>query len=149
MNKWGRKSKANYRQLSEDLQVLADAVLEVHDCSILQAYREEAVQNKYFANGTSKVQWPDSKHNSMPSDAMDLAPHIPGADPYDMENVLRFGGLVVGIAAKLYKEGVMERPIIWGGTWRTEGDAVLAFDRISANGKKGFFDGVHFERAPQ
>lgn len=139
MNKWGKKSLANYRMLHSDLKLLCDEVLKIHDCSIFQSYRDKETQNKYYANGTSKVKWPDSKHNTTPSDAVDLAPYVPGQDSYDMEHVLHFAGIVQAIAAKLYQEGLMSRRLIWGGSWRVKTDAQFAFDQ------NRFFDGIHFE----
>ena len=139
MNKWGKKSLANYRMLHSDLKELADCVLKVHDCSIFQSYRDKETQNKYFKNGTSQVEWPNSKHNQTPSEAIDLAPYISGIDPYDMEHVLHFAGVVQGIAAKLYSEGVMSRKLRWGGSWKSQIDVKFAFEN------NRFFDGIHFE----
>lgn len=139
MNKWGKKSLFHYKTLHPDLKVLADEVLKIHNCSLFQGYRDEETQNKYYNNGTSKVKYPYSKHNIEPSEAMDLAPYIPGEDPYDMERVLVFAGIVIGIADKLYREGTMANRLKWGGTWSTKADSVFAFD------DDRFFDGIHFE----
>lgn len=149
MNKWGSKSKANYDTLHPDLQVFADEVLKVHDCSIFEGFRDEATQNKYFLNGTSHVPWPQGKHNVNPSRAIDLAPYIPNADPYDMERVLFFAGICMGIAHKLYDENQIANEIKWGGTWSTKADDAFMFDVIKPNGNKGFFDGIHFELVEQ
>ena len=139
MNKWGKKSLRHYQTLDDDLKLLADEVLKVHDCSVLQGYRDKETQDRYFLNGTSSVRYPFSKHNRMPSMAIDLAPYIPGEDPYDMERVLFFAGIVLGIANKLYAEGAMAHKVKWGGTWRYSLDAPFAFD------EDRFFDGVHFQ----
>ncbi len=140
MNKWGKKSKHHYDTLHLDLKLLADEVLKIHDCSIFQGFRDKETQNKYYTNGTSKVQWPDGKHNKTPSEAIDLAPYIKGEDPYDMERVLFFAGIVISTAHKLYEDGLMVHRLIWGGTWKIKPESVFAFDR-----EKGFFDGIHFE----
>lgn len=145
MSKWGNKSYEQYKTLHPDLQVFADEVLKIHDCSIFQGYRDEATQNKYFANGTSHVKFPDGPHNKMPSHAIDLAPYIPGSDPYDMERVLFFSGICRAVADKLYREGLIAHRIKWGGSWSVKADAPFAFDVTKPNGKKGFFDGIHFE----
>lgn len=138
MNKWSKQSKENYRTLHPDLKILADEVLKLHDCTIRQGYRDKDTQNKYFRNGTSKVEWPNSKHNLMPSEAIDLSPYIPGLNPWDMEHVLHFSGVVQAIAARLYDDGLMSKRLIWGGSWSTDLDAALAFD------EHRFFDGIHF-----
>lgn len=139
MAQWSDKSKRRLDTCHPDLQVLANTVLEIHDCSVFEGFRDEETQNRYFANGTSKVQFPNGKHNVMPSNAIDLAPYKPGHDPYDMENVLYFAGIVMATAARLYAEGKMQHKLRWGGTWSSKADATFAFDR------NGFFDGIHFE----
>ena len=60
--------------------------------------------------------WPDSKHNSLPSIAVDAAPYY-AEKPHirwDKKSLYRwyyFGGRVVEIARH------MEIPIRWGGDW--------------------------------
>lgn len=145
MSTWSSKSKARLDTCHNDLQILANEVIKVHDCSVFEGFRNEEKQNKYYANGTSRVKFPNGKHNKMPSMAIDLAPYKPGHDPYDMENVLYFAGIVLAIAARLYDEGKMSHRVRWGGTWSTKLDDPFQFDVVKANGKKGFFDGIHFE----
>ena len=140
MNKWSKKSLAQYKTLHPDLQVLSDYVLAVHDCSLFQGHRDKETQNKYFKNKTSKVMFPFSKHNKTPSEAMDLAPYMTKEDPYDMERVLYFAGIVMGIANKLYDDGLMSHKVKWGGTWSQKADAIFQFDV-----DQGFFDGIHWE----
>ncbi len=145
MSQWSSKSKKRLDTCHQDLQILANAVLKIHDCSVFEGYRDEETQNKYFANKTSRVQFPNGKHNTMPSMAIDLAPYKSGMDPYDMENVLYFAGIVMATAARLYDKGTITHRLRWGGTWSTKADAPFAFDVKKPNGKKGFFDGIHFE----
>lgn len=149
MNKWGKRSLLHYKTLHPDLQLFADEVLKIHDCSIFQGFRDEETQNKYFENGTSHVIWPNSKHNRNPSLAIDLAPYIPNEDPYDMERVLYFAGICRTVADQLYRDNLIAHEIIWGGTWSTKADAKFMFDVIKPNGRKGFFDGIHWELAVQ
>ncbi len=96
-------------------------------------------QNKYFKNGTSRVKFPNSKHNQMPSMAIDLAPYIKGGDPYDFERSLFLAGIVRGVADRLYQQGLMAHRLKWGGSWDNLANATFAFDR------KGFYDGIHHE----
>jgi hypothetical protein len=44
------------------------------DFKILCGHREEKEQNEAFNKGNSKLKWPQSKHNSLPSLAVDIAP---------------------------------------------------------------------------
>lgn len=56
------------------LQDLFNAVSLHYNCTITQGQRGEEEQNKYFAQGLSKVKFPDSKHNKQPSQAVDAGP---------------------------------------------------------------------------
>ena len=137
---WSVKSRAKLDTCHKDIQRIANEVLKIHDCSVFEGFRDEETQNKYFRNKTSKVKFPNGKHNVLPSMAIDLAPYKRGDDPYDMENVLFFAGIVVGIANKLYMEGKINHFLRWGGTWSIVPDDKFAFDK-----ENGFFDGIHFE----
>lgn len=139
MNKWSQKSKDKLNTCHPDLILIANEVLRVHDCSVFEGHRTQEKQDEYYNNGTSKVKYPNGKHNSIPSMAIDLAPYKKGADPYDMENVLYFAGIVMSTAANLYRQGLITHKLKWGGSWSTQLDATFAFDR------GGFFDGIHFE----
>lgn len=44
----------------------------ITDIAVLCGYRDKAGQDKAFKDKASKVQWPNSKHNRMPSDAVDV-----------------------------------------------------------------------------
>lgn len=42
------------------------------DAHISHGFRDIADQNAAFASGASKLQWPNSKHNKLPSEAIDI-----------------------------------------------------------------------------
>lgn len=44
----------------------------ITDIAVLCGYRDKAGQDKAFKDKASKLQWPKSKHNRMPSDAVDV-----------------------------------------------------------------------------
>lgn len=46
----------------------------VTDITVLCGFRGEAEQNQAVEDGASKTPWPRSKHNRVPSDAVDVAP---------------------------------------------------------------------------
>jgi len=139
MNAWSKRSKTNLETCHKDIQTIAEAVLQIHDCTVICGHRDELYQDMAYNSGNSKVQWPNSKHNSLPSTAVDLAPYKKGHDPYDMEDVLYFAGIVMATAEGLHRDGLIEHRLKWGGTWSVLADAPFAFDRM------GFFDGIHFE----
>lgn len=81
-------SERSLKKLSEchpDLQLIAHELIKEMDVAILCGFRGEKEQNAAFVNGTSKLQWPRSKHNRKPSEAMDVAPY-----PLDWKDIKRF-----------------------------------------------------------
>lgn len=138
MNSWSAKSRANLATCHQDLQVLANSVLGVHDCTLVYGKRDEPTQNRLFAEKKTKKQYPDSTHNTEPlSMAMDLAPYVQGVSMWDMEYSLYFAGLVLGMADALYQQGLMTHRIRWGGNWSTKRDRNWKLN--------SFYDGLHFE----
>lgn len=128
-------SKARYDTLHPDLQRICDEVLKFRDCTLVEGHRPKAKQDEYFASGASQVKWPNSKHNSTPSYAMDLAPYIPGGDLFHGRQCLYFSGSVMLIAEMLYERGEISHKLRWGGDWDCDID-------VSDN---RFNDLVHFE----
>lgn len=131
MAKLGRTSEAQLSTCHPDLQKLVREVVRrlpaPYDLTVLQGHRDEKTQNAAYALGRSKLQWPNSKHNSLPSRAVDLAPF-----PVDWRDERRFAflaGFVLAVAAEL---GISVR---WGGDW----------DRDSYTTDERFSDLPHFE----
>ena len=82
----------------------------------------------------SKLKWPDSKHNSFPSCAVDVAPYRAGRGVvWDLDTCRAFGGFVIGLAT------AMNMRIRWGGDWDMDGDLA----------DQTFNDLVHFELVPR
>ena len=73
MNKWGNRSKEIRESLHPKLQLLMDEVLKVHDITLISGHRGEMEQNILKKNKKSKLAYPDSRHNSLPSEAVDFA----------------------------------------------------------------------------
>lgn len=139
MNTWSESSYKKLQTCHPDLIVLANNVLEIHDCTVVWGNRTKEQQELMFAQGKSKVHYPDSKHNIFPSHAIDLAPYVPslGGVTWDYKYSLYFAGLVLGTADLLYKKGEMNYKVRWGGNWSTKRDK--PFTQVS------FYDGLHFE----
>ena len=135
MNKWSKRSLRNLKTCHEDLQLLANTVLRMHDCTVICGHRNEQEQNEAYYKGASKVKFPNSNHNFIISRAIDLAPYKKGASLYDRENVLYFAGIVITAAQYLYDLDHITHKIRWGGDW--DGDNNFKEHK--------FFDGVHFE----
>jgi peptidoglycan L-alanyl-D-glutamate endopeptidase CwlK len=109
MPKFGSKSKQRLSTCDEDLIDLFNEVIKYFDCSVLEGHRNEEDQNKYFKEGTSKVKFPEGKHNASPSNAVDVVPYPVNWD--DTARMYYFAGIVKGIAE------TMEINIRWGGDW--------------------------------
>jgi len=127
MASFGRQSQKHRKTLHPDLQTVLDEAIKIYDFSITCGHRGKDAQNKAFADDKSTKQWPDSKHNKFPSDAVDLCPY-----PVDWENRDRFIFLI-GIIYCIAKQKSIK--IRSGGNWK--GDWQF--------GKQKFDDLVHFE----
>lgn len=134
MPSFSKQSKAILATCHPDLQILFNTVILTFDCSIICGHRSQKDQEIAFKTGKSKLKFPNSKHNSNPSWAVDAAP-----SPIDWENLHRFhwfGGYVLGIADMLYKQGKMTHRVKWGGDWDRDMDL---------GDEKGLRDFPHFE----
>lgn len=129
MASFGTKSKERLVTCHPDLQRVFNEVIKIRDCAIITGHRKETEQNEAFSSGNSEVEWPDSDHNSTPSNAVDVMPYYSNKphihwnvhhDPVAMNELREFAGIVKGVAHVL---GVK---IKWGGNF------------------KSFFDGPHW-----
>jgi peptidoglycan L-alanyl-D-glutamate endopeptidase CwlK len=113
-------SESSLQKLSTchiDLQTLFKEVIKIYDITILEGHRDKKLQDEAFKNGTSKLQWPNGKHNQIPSLAVDVAPY-----PIDWKNEKRFielASYTLGMAWRLNREGKISHNIKWGGNWDT------------------------------
>lgn len=121
MPEFSEASKEKLATCSHLLRVLFGRVIEVVDCTILEGHRGQELQDRYFAEGKSKVRWPDGAHNDRFSRAVDAAPYpILWPDPKlktyakDLARWYYFGGVVKGVASGL---GISIR---WGGDWDSD-----------------------------
>lgn len=110
-----------------DLQAVFNRVILYRDCMILCGHRGQAEQDEALRNGKSKLGWPKSAHNALPSRAVDAAPYP--LDWNDLDRFRVFAGFVLGVAATM---GITLR---WGGDWDGDG----------TNRDQTFHDLPHFE----
>jgi len=119
MRKWGEKSLAEYSTLDPRLQKVMDRVLqEVADISLLKGHRGQKEQNEaYYGDPQrSKLQWPNGKHNRLPSVAVDFQPYPKPESSGKLRTSLAYvAGAAVAIGRQ---EGLVIR---WGGDWDKDG----------------------------
>jgi len=127
MPEYSENSRRKLGQCDQRLRDVFDEVIKHFDCTIVTGHRGKADQQAAFDADKSKVRWPDSRHNSIPSQAVDAAPYPIGWK--DRERATYLAGVVMGIAAT---KGIGLR---WGGDW----------DRDTEVADNKFDDLWHFE----
>lgn len=120
MRKWGDRSAKVYSEVHPTLQHYLDRALqEVADISLVCGHRGQVEQNEayYAVPQRSKLQWPNGKHNSYPSTAVDFQPYpMPDSEPKLWASLAYVAGRVIEMARQ---DGVTIR---WGGDWNSNGD---------------------------
>lgn len=99
MPKFSKISDERLNQCHPLLQTLMREVIKTYDCAILCGHRNKEDQEKAVEGGFSKVHFPNSKHNSFPSLAVDTLP-----SPVDFDDIKKhyhFLGYVQAVADKL------------------------------------------------
>ena len=109
MPRFGKRSKERLATCDTRLQEVFNEVIKYVDCSILEGHRDKARQNQLYIEGKTKVKYPNGRHNSSPSNAVDVTPYP--VDWADRERQTLFAGFVIGIARSM---GITLR---WGGDW--------------------------------
>lgn len=113
MPEFSKISLTRLATCDERLQRLFHEVIRTTDCAILEGHRDEAAQEIAFHDGKSDKHWPEGKHNSNPSDAVDAAPYPINWD--DKERFYAFAAFVKTTAKRL---GIRIR---LGADWNGDG----------------------------
>lgn len=129
MFKYGTNSLNNISTLHPNLQIIAFDLIKIMNVSVVCGHRGKEEQDKAVADKKSKTPWPKSKHNSLPSNAMDVIPYPTGYK--DTRLIYFMAGAIQAIADK------HNIKIRWGGDWDSDGDL----------NDQTFNDLVHFELA--
>ena len=106
---FSKRSKSRLSSCDERLQEVFNEVIKHVDCSILEGHRSKERQNKLYDEGRTKVKYPNGRHNSSPSKAVDVTPYP--VDWEDRERQTLFAGFVIGIGRS------MGYNLRWGGDW--------------------------------
>lgn len=99
------------------------------DFTIIHGYRGKAIQNKLYAEGKSKLKYPESKHNRTDirgepmSWAVDVAPWFKEAPHIRWDSTREFrwlAGFILGVGQPIALEAGYT--LRWGGDWDSDGD---------------------------
>lgn len=99
MPSFGTASRQRLDTCHRDLIGICELVIESYDFTVLEGHRSDERQEDLFRAGKSKLRAGQSKHNSDPSLAVDIAPW-----PIDWADVRRFyflQGMIKQAAAEL------------------------------------------------
>jgi peptidoglycan L-alanyl-D-glutamate endopeptidase CwlK len=109
----GARSRERLAQADLALFLIVSEAVRIMDLTVLESHRPKERQNALFRQGASKVQWPNSKHNTLPSKAVDIAPWP--VDWNDRESFCLLAGVMFAVASRY---GFKLR---WGGDWNRDG----------------------------
>ena len=135
MPKFSQSSLSKLNTCDINLQILFKEVVKDYDCTVVYGHREKEKQNKLFDEGKSKVRYPFSKHNSLPSRAADVAPYVNGGISWNLKQCYHFAGYVLGVWNILKREHKVEGTLRLGSDW----------DRDYDINDEEFIDVCHFE----
>ncbi len=110
MPRFGKTSTKRLEEAELDLQMILSEAIKHFDFSIVWTHRGMEAQNRAYKEGNSQKQWPTSKHNSLPSYAVDIVPYPEGYEA-SYAQFYEMATYVFAAAA------ILEVPIRWGGHW--------------------------------
>lgn len=105
------ESKRRLSTCDSRLQILFNKVIENQDCAILCGHRGKEEQDKAVKEGNSGLLFPFSKHNKLPSKAVDVLPYPVKWD--DIRGHYLFAGYVMATA------DILGIKVKWGGMWKS------------------------------
>lgn len=114
----GLKRKA---ELHPDLQLMLEYLLKYMDYTIVTGYRSPEEQLEKYNKGLSQLKV--SKHNSIPSMAVDIQPYPleMGGKKTVREQFYYLTGFAVGIGKMLLEMGLVTHDFRHGGDWNEDG----------------------------
>ena len=121
--RFGRRSLRQRDSCSEHLRRVLDRAIAISpdDFTVVCGHRGQEAQAEAYATGTSTKDWPNSRHNSYPAEAFDVAPwriQASGRGYIPWKDTGAFYKLAGVIEAAAILEGVNLRH---GGDWDDDG----------------------------
>lgn len=117
MPKFSRASAQRLATCHKDIRAVCEQLIKTFDFSVTCGHRGKSDQDAAYKAGNSKVRFPNSAHNKLPSMAVDIVPY-----PVDWNDIGRFKEMAAAFfaVANLLKErGEITHEFRWGGNWRT------------------------------
>ena len=118
---YSQRSLSRLSTCDHDLQLLFLEALKdpacPYDITIIEGHRTEDRQNQMVAEGKSQLRWPRSRHNSLPSMAVDVAPFVGGSISWSWDHYNPLADHVKAVWSRLKAEGKVHGTLVWGGDW--------------------------------
>jgi len=118
MPSYSKSSRKKLETCHQDLQTIFNYVIKYWDNTIICGHRTKEEQDDVYEKGYSQVKYPNSKHNSFPSMAVDSVPY-----PINWTNTDRmkvYVGFVLGVAAMMKSNGQIEHHLVSGLDWDSD-----------------------------
>ena len=115
MPAFSKQSQERLSTCHPDLQSVCRELIKQYDFAVLCGQRTKAEQDAAFKTGNSRLKYPQSKHNSKPSLAVDIAPY-----PIDWGNLARFREMIFrfdALAKLMQERGEIESEFEYGADW--------------------------------
>ncbi|MEE9223065.1 MAG: hypothetical protein V3V40_06370 [Nitrosomonadaceae bacterium] len=113
---YGQSSRKNINSCHDNLQIiLFELARDGWNITVVDGYRDEERQTEVYNSGSSGAEWPDSDHNVSPSNAVDIAPYIPGVG-IPWENCDNLWIILAG--AFMSKAQELNIEVEWGGLYK-------------------------------
>lgn len=130
MYSYGRTSTKNLAECTDNIQLVFNAAIKVRDISITEGHRPNDVQHTLFLAGKSMLDAGKSRHNLIPSQAVDAHPWpITKEDWENREFWVEWSSWLKGFASGM---GIT---LVSGFDWDNDYDL----------DDQSFFDGPHFQ----
>lgn len=110
MASFGHTSRERLSTCDPRIQSVMHEAIKYTDFTVLCGHRGKEEQDSAYRHGFSKVEWPNSKHNTLPSRAVDIVPY-----PIDWQDEGRFHTLADVVKHVAKEMGVK---LVWGGDWK-------------------------------
>jgi len=108
--KLGATSKQRRDTCAVTIQDVLNEAIKHVDFAVMCGHRTESAQNTAFVTKRSRAVWPLSRHNTRPSEAVDIVPW-----PTQYDDLAKFYELATYMYAAADKLGVS---LEWGGHWK-------------------------------